>query len=108
MNAIFWMAIGAAVSFVVSLFANYFTPSFSDFANRGMASVVERSRKTAMRRYARVRDFQFGKSDKYFYMLNMWGWTISCWIGSGTLAIAAFFVIGTKSAFYVPLICSSF
>jgi hypothetical protein len=110
MDATFWIgvSVGLVVSFIGSLFANYLTPTFSDFMSRGMASVVERSRKTAMWRYARVSEFQSGKSDRYFYMLNMWGWTISCWIGSATLAITALFVIGVGAKSYIPLVCSLF
>jgi hypothetical protein len=78
MNLGFWMglALGAVVSLVASLFANYFTPAFSDFINRGRASVFERSRKKALRKYAEVEELQFGKFDRYFFMMNGWGFVI--------------------------------
>jgi hypothetical protein len=106
MNATFWtgIVVGAAASFVASLFANYFTPTFSDFMNRGTASVVERSRKTALRRYARVCELQSGKFDRHFYMSNMWGGTISCWISASVFAIMELFFLILNSSSYIPVI----
>jgi len=74
MDPTFWipLAIGAALSFIVSLFANYFTPTFSDFMNRRRTHFVERTRKSAMRQYAWVNALHSGKEDKYVFILNSW------------------------------------
>ncbi len=78
MGPTFWigLAIGAIVSLIASLFANYFTPTFSDFMNRRRASFVERSRKKALRKYAEVEELQSGKSDRYFFMIKGLGMII--------------------------------
>jgi H+/gluconate symporter-like permease len=71
MGPTFWigLAIGAIVSLIASLFANYLTPTFSDFMNRGRASFVERSRKKALRKYAEVEELHSGKFDRYFFIV---------------------------------------
>lgn len=78
MGPTFWigLAIGAIVSLIASLFANYLTPTFSDFMNRGRASFVERSRKKALRKYAEVEELHSGKFDRYFFMMNGWGFVM--------------------------------
>lgn len=105
MDANFWIgvSVGLVVSFIGSLFANYLTPTLSEFMSRGMASVVERNRKTAMRRYARICELHTEKFDRYFFMLNMWGWTITCWIASAVFQIMALLFLGIHSSSYMPL-----
>jgi hypothetical protein len=60
------------MSFIASLFANYFTPTFSDFMNRRRTHFIERSRKSAMRQYAWVDALHSGREDKYIFIINSW------------------------------------
>ena len=66
------LAIGAVLGFIASLFANYFTPTFSKFMDRRRTHFIERTRKSAMRQYAWVDALHSGKQDKYFFIINSW------------------------------------
>src|ERR1700730_612455 len=70
------LAIGTALGFIASLFANYFTPTFSDFMDRRRSHFVERTRKSAMRQYTWVDALHSGKEDKYIFIINSWSFVL--------------------------------
>ncbi|MDQ6867063.1 MAG: hypothetical protein M3178_01095 [Pseudomonadota bacterium] len=109
MNSNFWMGlgIGAVISFVASLFANYFTPTFSDFMDRRRTHFIERTRKSAMRQYAWVDALHSGKQDKYFFIINSWFFVLVYVVFSmGALnagILSTYFEIGKPNISYLIL-----
>jgi len=75
MGLTFWLSLGggAAIGFVVSLLANYFTPTFSDFVNRRRSNFIERNKKRALENFRTIKDLHEGQRDKYLYLMELWG-----------------------------------
>lgn len=61
MENLFWVLVGAVLSFVAQIIANYFDASISKFLNSTRFYASERGRKKAMVDYKRALDFKEGR-----------------------------------------------
>jgi hypothetical protein len=73
-----WLLLaGAAVGYVINLMATFTAPSVGTAFGKLKSGFIERNKAKALAAYAEVRDLKSGKSDKYLYAINGWGFIIA-------------------------------
>jgi hypothetical protein len=71
-SAALWFIAGVIASFIASIFANYYTPTFSQLLASQKSWFVERNRMRALRGYELALALHTGKRDKHLHILGMW------------------------------------
>jgi hypothetical protein len=88
-----WLLIlaGGLLGYVTSLLATFTSAGIAKSFGKVKLGWIERNRFRALKSYEVVRELKDGKVDKYFYMLNSWGFVIVWLIFTTSTA-----VIGTN------------
>jgi hypothetical protein len=70
MEAFFWVIVGALLSFVASVIANYFDVSITKFVDSRRFYASEKRRQKAMTEFKRIRNFKEGRWDIHLFAIR--------------------------------------